>query len=91
MFVLALSEHCSCMPSLMLYSLQAEEEKLITMTINIDQEGTNFQTYFDEIRQLYHRVSIGFNQGNISRICNRHYTALAKNNIATSKTAYMIY
>lgn len=36
---------------------QAEEEGLITMGITIDEESESIPTYFEEVRQLYHRVS----------------------------------
>lgn len=37
---------------------QAEEDRLITISFSIDGESENTQTYYEEIRQLYYRVSM---------------------------------
>ncbi|KAJ8312685.1 hypothetical protein KUTeg_010058 [Tegillarca granosa] len=47
----------------------AEEEGLITMGITIDEESENIPTYFEEVRQLYHRDEFSHlvNQWNLQR------------------------
>lgn len=38
--------------------IKAEEDRLITVSFSIDGESENTQTYYEEIRQLYYRVSM---------------------------------
>ena len=40
-----------------LHIVQAEEDGLLTSSIRIDQEGSYGSPYFEEVKQLFYRVS----------------------------------